>query len=69
MSLEMRLRRVNERLMLVLLQILGQSSIKYMEIMIKRLLGIFNLKLIRLEVNYKEKLKIRYSRVSLNNLI
>jgi len=51
MNFEMRLKRVSELLMLVLLLIFDQSSIKYMEIMIKRLLVIFNLKLIKLEMN------------------
>lgn len=55
--------------MLVLLRILGQLSIRSMETMIKKLLGIFNLRLIRLEINYKEKSKIRYRKVSSSNLI
>lgn len=55
--------------MLVSLRILGQLSIRFMETMIKKLLDIFNLRLIRLEINYKEKSKIRYRKVSLSNLI
>ena len=55
--------------MLVLLRILGQLSIRSMETMIKKLLDIFNLRLIRLEINYKEKSKIRYRKVSSSNLI
>ncbi len=56
MNLEMKLRRVNDLLTLILLSKLHKLLIRYLKIMIEKLQGIFNLKLKRVEVNYKEKL-------------
>lgn len=69
MNLEMKLRRVNDQLTLILLLKLHKLLIRYLKIMIEKLQGIFNLKLKRVEVNYKEKLKIRYNKVFSSNLI
>jgi hypothetical protein len=69
MSLEMKLKRVREPLMLVLLPILDQLLIKYLGIMIKRQLDILNQRLIRQEVNYNGKWKIRSNKASLSNPI
>jgi hypothetical protein len=69
MNLEMKLRRVNDQLTAILLSKLHKLLIRYLKIMIEKLQGIFNLKLKRVEVNYREKLKIRYNKVFLSNLI
>jgi hypothetical protein len=69
MNLEMKLRRVNDQLTAILLSKLHKLLIRYLKIMIEKLLGIFNLKLKRVEVNYREKLKIRYNKVFSSNLI
>ena len=45
--------------MLVLLQIFEQLLIRYMGITIRKLLDTLNPKLIKLEINYKGKLRIR----------